>query len=124
MQKKMKKYPTGGVYGAGRENYGRKMNMGGNGPKCPCIREAMRKKYGERSIACCAKQEISTTSSDIIKKGISTASSILKNLTGGSGSGNSGTPKRDLQKNKVGGVAKYKHGGAWTRRQKGSGRCM
>ena len=50
--------------------------------KCPCIREAMRKKYGENSEACCAKQETSTTSSDIIKKGMSTASSILNGLTG------------------------------------------
>ena len=50
--------------------------------KCPCIREAMRKKYGENHIACCAKQETSTTSSDVIKKGMSTASSILNSLTG------------------------------------------
>tara|TARA_R110001599_G_C12196378_1_gene655330 strand:- start:172 stop:450 length:279 start_codon:yes stop_codon:yes gene_type:complete len=49
--------------------------------KCPCIREAMRKQYGENHAACCAKQETSTTPSDIIKKGISTASSILNSAT-------------------------------------------
>jgi|TARA_R110002096_G_C14440806_1_gene710700 hypothetical protein len=49
--------------------------------KCPCIREAMRKKYGENHIACCSKQETSTTPSDIIKKGMSTVSSILNSAT-------------------------------------------
>ena len=91
--------------------------------KCPCIREAMRKKYGENHIACCAKQEISTTGSDIIKKGVSTAQSILNSLTRGSGTPPK-PPKKDLQNNRIGGVSEYKHGGAWTRKRKGSGRCM
>ena len=86
--------------------------------KCPCIRESMRKKYGEKSEACCAKQEVSTTPSDIISKGISVAGSIFDKVTGTSATRPKKKPLRGPNWNpnlsKGGSVTKTK----WTRRNK------